>query len=103
MPPVAPTHKMSEGGRIQSGGNKVVTWVYLLQSIPFPRQRYIGLAENVEMRLQAHNRGASPHSSTFKPWKVVLAIRFENREKAAAFDRYLKSGSGFSFAKRHFW
>jgi len=29
-------------------------------------------------------------------------IGFPDKEKALAFERYLKSGSGFSFTKRHF-
>jgi hypothetical protein len=34
---------------------------------------------------------------------VVAAIHFADATKAAEFERYLKTGSGFSFAKRHFW
>jgi len=76
---------------------------HFLQSIPFPRQRYIGLAVNVDKRLKVHNTGGSPHTARFKPWRIVVALRFEDEEKAAAFERYLKSGSGFSFSKRHLW
>jgi len=36
------------------------------------------------------------------PWKVEAYFAFETREKAAAFEDYLKSGSGHAFAKRHF-
>ena len=28
---------------------------------------------------------------------------FETKEKAVAFETYLKTGSGHAFAKRHFW
>jgi len=30
-----------------------------------------------------------------------MAIRFADVERAVAFERYLKSGSGVAFAKRH--
>jgi hypothetical protein len=30
-------------------------------------------------------------------------IRFEDEKRDAAFERYLKSGSGHAFAKRHLW
>jgi len=30
-----------------------------------------------------------------------VIVGFRLKEKAVAFERYLKSGSGFSFAKRH--
>jgi hypothetical protein len=37
------------------------------------------------------------------PWELVVAVRFEDARRAAAFEQYLKSGSGRAFAKRHFW
>jgi len=33
----------------------------------------------------------------------ALRIRFAEDQKADAFEKYLKSGSGHAFAKRHFW
>ena len=41
-------------------------------------------------------------STKFKPWKVEAYFAFETKEKAAAFEAYLKTGSGHAFAKRHF-
>jgi hypothetical protein len=37
------------------------------------------------------------------PWELVVAVYFADRQKAEAFERYLKHGSGHAFAKRHFW
>jgi len=37
-----------------------------------------------------------------RPWRVVVSIEFPNEQEAARFERYLKSGSGRAFAKRHF-
>ena len=78
-------------------------YVYLLQSIHHPDERYIGLTTDVEERLKAHNAGKSPHTAKHAPWQLVAAIRFENDAKASAFERYLKTGSGRAFAERHFW
>jgi putative endonuclease len=78
-------------------------WVYLLQSIPYPKRRYTGVSEVLEERLQAHNSGKSKYTSRYKPWKVVVAVRFEDDSRAFAFERYLKSGSGSPFANRHLW
>ncbi|NBQ17781.1 GIY-YIG nuclease family protein, partial [bacterium] len=39
----------------------------------------------------------------FKPWNIVLYLSFTEESKAKDFEKYLKSGSGRSFAKRHFW
>lgn len=78
-------------------------YVYLLRSIRFPKQTYIGFTEDLEQRVKDHNRGASVHTAPFRPWRLVSAHAFANRVKAKAFEQYLKSGSGRAFAKRHLW
>jgi putative endonuclease len=50
-------------------------YVYLLQSIPHPEQRYVGLTSDPEKRLSAHNSGQSPHTSKFRPWKLITCMR----------------------------
>jgi predicted GIY-YIG superfamily endonuclease len=80
-----------------------VKWVYMLQSLSFPLQHYTGLADNLETRLADHNSGRARHTSKYKPWKIVVAVRFESDSRAISFERYLKSGSGQSFSRRHFW
>jgi len=77
--------------------------VYLLQSLTWPRQRYVGITTELEERLKSHNAGQSSHTARYKPWKVVVSLRFEDDEKASEFERYLKSGSGHAFAQRHLW
>jgi putative endonuclease len=76
-------------------------FVYTLQSIADPDQFYTGLTNDVSERLTAHDAGQSPHTSKFKPWRLISFHFFERPETAAAFERYLKSGSGRAFAKKH--
>ena len=78
-------------------------YVYLLRSTAFPAERYIGITSDLNRRLEEHNSGKSNHTSRYRPWKIVTAVRFEDDERAVAFEKYLKSGSGRSFAKRHLW
>jgi predicted GIY-YIG superfamily endonuclease len=78
-------------------------YVYLIQSIPFPDQRYVGTTSDPEKRLTAHNDGRSSHTSKYKPWKLITYIAFLNHDKAKEFEKYLKSGSGRAFANRRFW
>ncbi|HYY13687.1 MAG TPA: GIY-YIG nuclease family protein [Chthoniobacterales bacterium] len=77
-------------------------YVYLLRSEHHPKEQYIGLAANLRERLRDHNIGNSSYTSKFRPWLLVAYFAFANKERAAAFERYLKSGSGRAFAKRHF-
>lgn len=82
----------------------MTTWVYLLQSLRFPDKRYVGLTTNLARRIQDHNGGTEHgYAAKFAPWKLVVALRFEDPARAAAFERYLKSGSGHEFSRRHFW
>jgi predicted GIY-YIG superfamily endonuclease len=78
-------------------------YVYLLQSISHPNKRHVGITKDLNKRLKSHNSGESPHTSKYKPWKIVVEVYFEDDYKAEKFERYLKSGSGHAFAKRHFW
>jgi len=78
-------------------------YVYLLRSKSHPDQQYVGLTSDLKRRLGEHDAGKPPHTSKFGPWDLVVAIHFANAQKAEAFERYLKQGSGHAFAKRHFW
>ena len=75
-------------------------FVYILQSIPHPDQFYTSLCSDVQARLAAHNAGQSPHTTKYKPWKLLSSHWFEREEAAVAFERYLKSGSGRAFAAK---
>lgn len=77
-------------------------YVYILRSIPHPDQTYVGLAEDPANRLKAHNAGRSPHTAKFMPWEIVALVGLPSRKQAAAFEAYLKSGSGRAFCSRHF-
>ena len=79
-----------------------MSYVYILNSLINPDRMYVGITHNLENRLNEHNSGECIHTSKYKPWKMMTYLHFDNREKAVAFEQYLKSGSGRSFAKRHF-
>ena len=74
--------------------------VYILQSISRPDQFYTGLCADVQARLAAHNAGQSSHTSKYKPWKLLSCHWFADESAAAAFEQYLKSGSGRAFAAK---
>jgi putative endonuclease len=77
-------------------------YVYILESEENSRHWYVGVTTNVERRLMEHNLGDSIHTNKFKPWRIKNLISFQTREKAEAFEQYLKSNSGRAFSKRHF-
>ena len=77
--------------------------VYLIKSLAVQNQRYIGITSDLEARLRVHNAGGSPHTSKYRPWKLVMHLCFQDERRALEFERYLKSGSGHAFAKKRFW
>ncbi len=77
-------------------------YVYLLRSLQDSTRHYTGCTTDLQARLKKHNEGGDPHTAKHKPWILETAISFADKEKAWAFERYLKSGSGREFARRHF-
>lgn len=77
-------------------------YVYMLRSEAQPDQRYRFTTDLTE-RIKTHNSGGSPHTSKFRPWRLVVYFAFEDEAKARAFEAYLKSGSGNAFANKRLW
>jgi predicted GIY-YIG superfamily endonuclease len=76
-------------------------FVYLIRSVRDGRP-YTGVTGNVAERLGVHNSGGSRSTAPHRPWRLVVSLEFTNESVALAFERYLKTGSGRAFAKRHF-
>ena len=62
---------------------------------------YTGVTSDLKARLTNHNAGRVPHTANGRPWTLDIAIQFADEVRAIKFERYLKSGSGCAFAKRH--
>jgi putative endonuclease len=77
-------------------------YTYILRSINNPNQRYIGNTSDLRQRLKEHNSNKTHHTAKYSPWEIEWYSAFKSKEKALDFERYLKSGSGHAFAKRHF-
>jgi putative endonuclease len=77
-------------------------FVYMLRSLREPNRPYVGLTSDMANRLGFHNAGLSRHTAKYRPWALVVSIEFPDESRAVAFEKYLKSGSGRAFAKRHF-
>jgi putative endonuclease len=67
-----------------------------------PERFYVGSTTDLKRRFAEHNSGKSIHTNKHLPWKLAAYVALANRGKAERFELYLKSGSGRSFAKKHF-
>ena len=76
--------------------------VYVMRSLKDPDRHYVGLTADIAGRLASHNAGESPQTTRHKPWQGVVLVQFVDEQRALEFEKYLKSGPGQVFAKRHF-
>jgi predicted GIY-YIG superfamily endonuclease len=76
--------------------------VYVMKNTDDSPRFYVGLTADVNARLEDHNAGRCPHTASHRPWQLHVVLEFSDQRTAIRFERYLKSGSGRAFAKRHF-
>jgi len=65
-------------------------------------RHYTGITDDLHDRLRRHNAGEVLHTAKHRPWGLRVAVAFRDRERAAAFEKYLKTHSGRVFSSRHF-
>jgi len=76
--------------------------VYILQS-QVTNGYYSGFTtQSISDRLAQHNKGDCSYTKKFRPWKLIWYAVFSSQEKAFAFERYIKSGSGHAFSRKRF-
>jgi len=62
---------------------------------------YYGLTNNLTKRIKKHKSGKVRVTKGYLPLSLVWYCVFKEKRKAAAFEKYLKSGSGRAFVKKH--
>lgn len=76
-------------------------YVYILQSLARDDAFYVGVTADLKARLAKPNKGDVSHTSKYIPWSIKTCVAFSDERRAFEFEKYLKSGSGRAFAKRH--
>jgi putative endonuclease len=77
------------------------TWtVYIL--LCADGKPYTGCTTDFERRLAVHKAGNVKSTQLRLPVSVILKVIFYDKYKAFAFEKYLKSGSGIAFSRKHF-
>lgn len=74
-------------------------YVYILQSQK-DRSFYTGVSKNLKQRIKEHNWHLAKYSKGKAPFELVWFCAFKNKNKALNFEKYLKQGSGFAFARK---
>ena len=81
--------------------SKIIMWhVYILRCSD--ETNYTGCTNDLDDRLKRHNNGNIHYTKSRLPIELVVYTTFTDKYKAFEFEKYLKSGSGRAFSKRHF-
>ena len=62
---------------------------------------YTGCTNDLPDRIQRHERGYVTATEKRRPVELLLYIAFAGKYRAFEFEKYLKSGSGRAFIKKH--
>ncbi len=76
--------------------------MYYIYSLKCKDGFYIGCTDNIEDRLTRHQKGQAPATASRLPISLEFYFAVEDRYKAFAFEKYLKSGPGRAFINKHF-
>ena len=63
---------------------------------------YEGCTDNLKDRLHRHQKGQVNATENRLPIKLEMYFAIKDKYKAFEFEKYLKSGSGRAFIKKHF-
>lgn len=74
-------------------------WVYILRCAD--GSPYTGCTNDLDDRLVRHGKGMVHYTSSRLPISCIAAFGFQDKYKAFAFEKYLKTGSGRAFMSRH--
>ena len=61
---------------------------------------YVGCTSDLGKRLIRHNKGEVSYTASRSPLKLITNLVFNDKHKAYAFEKYLKSGSGHVFMRK---
>lgn len=76
--------------------------MYYVYSLKCKDGFYVGCTDNIKERLDRHQKGHVPATANRIPLELEFYFATENKYKAFEFEKYLKSGSGRAFIKKHF-
>lgn len=74
-------------------------YVYIL--LCGDNRTYIGCTDDWKDRFTRHSKGQIPATKDRIPVKLISYFAFSNKYTAFNFEKYLKSGSGRAFLRRH--
>ena len=76
-------------------------YVYILQSLKYPKQIYIGFANDLKIRLMKHNNGEVFSTKRYMPWKLIYYEAYTSEKLARGREKQLKHhGNAIKYLKK---
>ena len=75
--------------------------MYYIYSLRCKEGYYIGCTENLEERLERHQKGYVPATTDRLPIELEFYFAAQNKYTAFKLEKYFKSGSGRAFINKH--
>lgn len=76
-------------------------YVYILEESNTIGSYYVGFTEDLRKRIADHKSG-NTRSTQGREWQLKAYFAFRKEMIARNFEKYLKSGSGRAFCRKHF-
>ncbi len=76
--------------------------MYYVYSLKCKDGYYLGCTDNIEDRIKRHKNGQIPATANRLPITIDFYLAIDDKYKAFRLEKYLKTGSGRAFIKRHF-
>jgi len=77
-----------------------IYWVYILKCSD--NGFYVGCTDDLKKRIENHKNGEVKETKYRLPITLNSYFGFKEKQIAFNFEKYLKTGSGRAFAKKHF-
>lgn len=75
--------------------------MYYVYSLKCKDGYYMGCTDDLKDRLKRHQKGYVPATANRSPIELEFYFAIPDKYKAFEFEKYLKSGSGRAFLKKH--
>lgn len=75
--------------------------MYYVYSLKCKEGYYVGCTKDLQDRLERHTTGNVPATKKLLPIRLEFYFAISEKYKAFEFEKYLKSGSGRAFMKKH--
>ncbi len=108
-PPLSPRRSLSVVGLHRVSARqcplfvKAGTMYYVYTLTCSDSKTYIGCTDDLKSRVVRHQKGEVPATKNRLPITLYSYFAFSNKYIAFNFEKYLKSGSGRAFMKKHFY